>query len=405
MALSSMALSATIISVVFYANAVGQDVPIHLAPGSYFKTDEEAGRLNSLQLDKLTFQQKSVDGSIYRSSVVENGILALSADSSGHGFEALHEKQKEFLEDMPGPRCTEGQLDKSIAYITTALNERGIAYELQEFSYKPPVGCGRRIKGKNIVVTLPATVRTPTSEEWVIVGAHYDTVYNSPGADDNASGVSSLLQVAKSLSVLSERKRSFYIVFFGGEERGLKGSNKFVSRNKYSRGKKLHSAHIVDTVGWSPTTYWRTLLHCAGDEMQNLYEDALKEISTELLKPLELRDGSSGCRPKQRLYSSDHQTFLELTEKKPGYSVLVSEPQLVRMETDREFEYRREQGGSGIYQRKLIKIHPRMHNNCDAPEYQGRPNACDTTNLLNYDYLRANTSLIVAAMALLSDGY
>ncbi|HZP93839.1 MAG TPA: M28 family peptidase [Burkholderiales bacterium] len=43
-------------------------------------------------------------------------------------------------------------------------------------------------------------VRHPAGEI-VLVGAHYDTVPGTPGADDNASGVAALLEIARSLRV------------------------------------------------------------------------------------------------------------------------------------------------------------------------------------------------------------
>ncbi|MDO5607419.1 MAG: M20/M25/M40 family metallo-hydrolase [Capnocytophaga sp.] len=75
--------------------------------------------------------------------------------------------------------------------------------------------------------------------EWVVIGAHYDhlgtdpylhgdTIYN--GADDNASGVSAVLQLAKAFSLESQKpRRNIIFAFWDGEERGLLGSEYFVS--------------------------------------------------------------------------------------------------------------------------------------------------------------------------------
>jgi aminopeptidase YwaD len=49
----------------------------------------------------------------------------------------------------------------------------------------------------NVVATLPGT--DPT-RPWVIVGAHFDSVAHSPGADDNASGVAAVLEIARLLA-------------------------------------------------------------------------------------------------------------------------------------------------------------------------------------------------------------
>ena len=75
-------------------------------------------------------------------------------------------------------------------------------------------------------------------DEIVIIGAHYDhlgidpmldgdQIYN--GADDNASGVSAVLQVAKAFLATGEQpERTVIFAFWDGEEKGLLGSEYFV---------------------------------------------------------------------------------------------------------------------------------------------------------------------------------
>lgn len=75
-------------------------------------------------------------------------------------------------------------------------------------------------------------------DEYVIIGAHYDhlgidpmlegdRIYN--GADDNASGVSAVLQVAKAFIAAGEQpERTVIFAFWDGEEKGLLGSKYFV---------------------------------------------------------------------------------------------------------------------------------------------------------------------------------
>ena len=72
------------------------------------------------------------------------------------------------------------------------------------------------------------------ADEYVVLGAHLDHVGVDPrgriglGADDNASGVSALLEVAEALSLAGPR-RSVVAVAFGGEEDGLLGSRAFTN--------------------------------------------------------------------------------------------------------------------------------------------------------------------------------
>ena len=83
----------------------------------------------------------------------------------------------------------------------------------------------------NVVAHLPPR---QSACRWVVLGAHYDAlgvdrrgrIY--PGADDNASGVSLLLEAARLLA--SERRPDAGVVFiaFGGEEKDLSGSRAYV---------------------------------------------------------------------------------------------------------------------------------------------------------------------------------
>jgi hypothetical protein len=92
-------------------------------------------------------------------------------------------------------------------YVRTVLE--GYGYEVEEQSYT--VG-GREHRN------LQASVRGVSfPEEIVVVGAHYDTHDRTPGADDNASGVSAVLELAR-LMVSSRPARTVRFVLFGTEE-------------------------------------------------------------------------------------------------------------------------------------------------------------------------------------------
>lgn len=46
---------------------------------------------------------------------------------------------------------------------------------------------------------IPSSRTGTADDQIVIVGAHYDTTANTTGVDDNGSGVTALLQIAKSI--------------------------------------------------------------------------------------------------------------------------------------------------------------------------------------------------------------
>ncbi len=102
-----------------------------------------------------------------------------------------------------------------------------------------------KIPVRNVVGFLPG--RGPLAEEYVVVGAHYDhvgmggagslapgttAVHN--GADDNASGTATLLEVARRLSAdQSESRRGLIFIAFTGEEKGLLGSKHYVRNPRW----------------------------------------------------------------------------------------------------------------------------------------------------------------------------
>jgi aminopeptidase YwaD len=96
----------------------------------------------------------------------------------------------------------------------------------------------------NVVALLPGSDPL-LKEEYVVIGAHYDhlglggpgsgsrrpdTVAVHNGADDNASGVAGMLELAEKWAAQPEKpKRSLFFIAFAGEEMGLLGSKQFVN--------------------------------------------------------------------------------------------------------------------------------------------------------------------------------
>ena len=83
----------------------------------------------------------------------------------------------------------------------------------------------------------------------LLIGAHYDTVSGSPGADDNASGLVVLLEVASRLRAQA-LTRPVWLVAFCLEEQDRLGSQAFASRLK-AEGRELAGAIILECVGFA----------------------------------------------------------------------------------------------------------------------------------------------------------
>jgi len=86
----------------------------------------------------------------------------------------------------------------------------------------------------------------------IIIGAHFDSVPKSPGADDNASAVVGMLAAAKALSKFGNMPVAF--VAFNQEEDGLLGSKDFVENfiNKNNYNPEL--VHILEMIGFCDKT-------------------------------------------------------------------------------------------------------------------------------------------------------
>jgi hypothetical protein len=98
--------------------------------------------------------------------------------------------------------------------------------------------------GVNIHAAIPPTL--PGSQT-VVVGAHFDTVAGSPGANDNASGVAVVLAVARYLRDVPCRTANVTVALFDQEETGLSGSLAFAQTLDPAQ---VHAVHTIDQVAW-----------------------------------------------------------------------------------------------------------------------------------------------------------
>ena len=112
-----------------------------------------------------------------------------------------------------------------------------------EFQWFEPMGLGRTA---NVVATLRGTTHP---EIVYVVGAHYDSHQNGPGADDDATGTAMVLELAR---VLKAQPLPATVVFalFTGEEAGLLGSREFAKRATAAQW-HVGGALNNDMFGWS----------------------------------------------------------------------------------------------------------------------------------------------------------
>jgi Zn-dependent M28 family amino/carboxypeptidase len=97
-------------------------------------------------------------------------------------------------------------------------------------------------------------VKEGASPEVIVVGAHYDSSDEGLGADDNASGVGALLELAQIVKDVST-PYTIHFVAFGGEEAGMLGSQDYVDNLGAEGVKNTIGLINMDSISAGDITY------------------------------------------------------------------------------------------------------------------------------------------------------
>jgi len=138
------------------------------------------------------------------------------------------------IQNLNFQRYTTAERSRTRTYITTQLKKYGWKPQLETFA-----------DGVNIFAERLGTDKTAGA---ILIGAHYDTVVSSPGADDNGTGVAVMLEIAR-LFGSQPTPRTLQLAFFDKEEAGLLGSQAFVAKTK--RLRNLSGVIVMDMVGYA----------------------------------------------------------------------------------------------------------------------------------------------------------
>ncbi|MEB3337345.1 MAG: M28 family peptidase [Leptolyngbyaceae bacterium] len=107
----------------------------------------------------------------------------------------------------------------------------------------------RRHSYQNLILDLPAHTDSGKGlKAPVLIGAHYDAVVGSPGADDNATGVAVLLELAR-LFALEPASYPIRLVAFDLEELGCLGSQQYAAELR-SQGQTLRLMISLEMLGY-----------------------------------------------------------------------------------------------------------------------------------------------------------
>lgn len=109
------------------------------------------------------------------------------------------------------------------------------------------LGLEARVMGEteNVVAWYPGS--DPAFK--ILIGAHFDSVPSSPGADDNASAVAGMIAAAKALK--SRTDASMLFVAFNREEDGLLGSCEFAQSLAPQQIAAIECVHILEMIGFA----------------------------------------------------------------------------------------------------------------------------------------------------------
>lgn len=149
------------------------------------------------------------------------------------------------------------QLPLARQWIAGEFAQLGLSVSEPTFSF-PPGGTPAPIAN---VIGVWSGSETP--DEWIVVGGHYDSrninnnaasASNTPGADDNASGCSGVIEAARAV-VPFRPKLSVLFMCYAGEEQGLYGSHGHVNALTASGDLGRVKAMLnMDMIGWTPDT-------------------------------------------------------------------------------------------------------------------------------------------------------
>lgn len=125
------------------------------------------------------------------------------------------------LQALNFERYSNQSRERSRTYLSETLKRLGWQPQVQAFA-----------GGVNLVAQRPGTQPTAGT---ILMAAHYDTVAGSPGADDNASAIAAVLEIARLLGPQAT-PRTLQLVFFDQEEQGLQGSFAFTANPQNLKG-------------------------------------------------------------------------------------------------------------------------------------------------------------------------
>ena len=194
--------------------------------------------------------------------------ISISEDEVGETLKYLSS------EELQGRKTGTDGIEMAAKYIEEAFQKYGIKpyYETYRDSFEV-----NGVTGYNVIGYKEGS-DPELKDEFIIIGAHYDHIGNGKpvgedilanGANDNASGTTAVMQLAKYFAE-KETGRSILFTLYSAEEMGLVGSKHLAKRLK-QEGLDLYVMFNIEMVG-VPMTDKDYTAYITGFELSNLAE-------------------------------------------------------------------------------------------------------------------------------------
>ncbi len=221
----------------------------------------------------------------FQKQVIKQSLAESSIDIAF--YDSLIIDQKQLISGLTGhstindgvqitSRWFEKEKIEARALLGTAL--RKISLEPVEHTYEVNMPDKNKelnpFIGANIYSIIPAS--TPTNK-YIIIGAHFDTVENTPGASDNATGCALVFGVGKALLEIENRNLNVILIFFDEEEQGPAGAFAFVEFIQ-NQNFDIHSVHTIDQIGWDQDGDRNIEIEVPTPELKKLYRKHAKNF-------------------------------------------------------------------------------------------------------------------------------
>ncbi|WP_342641860.1 M20/M25/M40 family metallo-hydrolase [Rhodoligotrophos ferricapiens] len=199
-----------------FSVAVGGAIAAGLAvPSLWYRAEDNQGQ--SLAGSSLSAQR-------------DQALIALQ--------QRLTEHLKNVVRERDSQQAPEGY-SAVRAYITQQFSRFG-SVEVHQFKHRDRLH-------ENLILNLPGQ----QDGDFILVGAHYDAVPGSPGADDNGSAIAVLLELARAFSMEPARS-PLRLVAFDAEEADRGGSRAY-AQNIKSRNEPLAFMVSLEMIGYRDT--------------------------------------------------------------------------------------------------------------------------------------------------------